>query len=186
MAGIPARVSGTNVPDGGVVVQSMLTRLAVGYSPRTRRRTPGLWVPGNITLRPGEGAFLNNPGRASINLTFTGNPNLPVLPVPITKTESLLLSRQTNDIGTYLNITGTQPCRRRRSVPMERRGIQTNSLLTAPTGHRMNRPTRLAKPGGLRRGRHLRQAWTAPPPIPVPPVITEEPTNVVRSTELRW
>ena len=60
-----------------------------------------------FTLSPGEGAFLQSP--TSFTLTFTGTPHVPVLPVSIPAGATYLLSRQTNDIGTYENITGTSP-----------------------------------------------------------------------------
>src|SRR5258708_32886319 len=41
----------------------------------------GSWVPNSITLNPGEGAILQSPTR--FNLTFTGRPHVPVLPVTI-------------------------------------------------------------------------------------------------------
>ncbi len=165
----------TNVPDGTVV--SKYVNSTSSWLQSTYNAGLGAWVPGNITLRPGEGAFLNNPGRASINLTFTGNPNLPVLPVPITNGITLL-SRQTNDIGTYLNITGTNPAAGDEVFQWNGEGY--NKFAFDGTNWSPNEPSNA-----------VGEAWwiapraafapfgIAPPPIPVPPVITEEPTNVV-------
>jgi len=67
------------------------------------------------TLNPGEGAFINIPVAATWsgfpNLTFTGTPRCPDLPVsfscPCGSFE--LLSRQVDCLGTYENITGLSP-----------------------------------------------------------------------------
>jgi len=67
----------------------------------------GVWVPDNITLSPGEGAFLDSPSNYS--LTLTGRPQATVLPVVIPDGVAYLLSRQTNDVGTYENIVGSAP-----------------------------------------------------------------------------
>jgi hypothetical protein len=64
-------------------------------------------LPASITLSPGEGAFLQSP--TDFTLTITGHPHVPVLPVSIPAGATYLLSRQTNDVGTYENITGTSP-----------------------------------------------------------------------------
>jgi hypothetical protein len=64
-------------------------------------------LPASITLSPGEGAFLQSP--TDFTLTITGHPHVPVLPVSIPAGTTYLLSRQTNDVGTYENITGTSP-----------------------------------------------------------------------------
>jgi len=61
------------------------------------------WHPANFTLVPGEGAFLYSP--SSYNLTFTGLPHKPVLPLPACGGYRLL-SRQTNEVGTAEEILG--------------------------------------------------------------------------------
>ncbi len=62
------------------------------------------------TLNPGEGAFYNNT-HALNSVVFAGTPHVPVLPaaLPCGFGQPTLLSRQTNDIGTYQNITGYAP-----------------------------------------------------------------------------
>jgi RHS repeat-associated protein len=67
----------------------------------------GSWTPNNVTLNPGEGAFFQSP--AAFQLTLAGRPHVPVLPVAISTGSWGLLSRQTNDVGTYANIVGTPP-----------------------------------------------------------------------------
>jgi Immunoglobulin domain len=67
----------------------------------------GAWMPDTLTLSPGEGAYLQSP--TNFTLTFTGTPHVPVLPVSISPGHLYLLSRQTNDIGTWDNIVGTDP-----------------------------------------------------------------------------
>ncbi len=67
----------------------------------------GSWVPGTIALNPGEGAFFQSP--TNFTLTFSGVPNVPVLPVTIPSGSVYLLSRQTNDVGNYTNIVGAAP-----------------------------------------------------------------------------
>ena len=60
----------------------------------------------NLTLAPGEGAFVNSP--SAVPVTFTGTPHIPILPVALCPGLNLL-SRQTNDIGTYEDIVGLPP-----------------------------------------------------------------------------
>jgi hypothetical protein len=67
----------------------------------------GGWFPNNTTLIPGEGAVLQSP--TSFSIRFTGTPHVPVLPLTIPGGACYLLSRQTNDIGTFDNIVGTAP-----------------------------------------------------------------------------
>jgi hypothetical protein len=67
----------------------------------------GSWMPGTLTLSPGEGAWFQSP--TNFTLTVTGTPHVPVLPVSISPGHLYLLSRQTNDIGTWDNIVGTIP-----------------------------------------------------------------------------
>jgi hypothetical protein len=61
-----------------------------------------------FTLQPGEGALLENSGTEAFTVTFTGMPHVPILPVTLYPGLNLL-SRQTNDIGTYENIVGLPP-----------------------------------------------------------------------------
>src|ERR1039457_1185025 len=56
-----------------------------------------------IFLNPGEGFFIQP--SASVSVTFSGTPNVPVLPasLPCGCGQTNYLSRQTNDLGTYEN-----------------------------------------------------------------------------------
>ncbi len=68
--------------------------------------TTATWSHGNIPLNPGEGAFLYSP--TNFSLVFTGAAHVPILPLTVCKGYRLL-SRQTNDIGSFDNIIGTAP-----------------------------------------------------------------------------
>ncbi|PWU21672.1 MAG: hypothetical protein C5B50_01135, partial [Verrucomicrobia bacterium] len=65
------------------------------------------WAPGNLSLSPGEGAFLASP--TNFNLVLTGTPQTTVSPVSIPNNVAYLLSRQTNDVAHYKDITGFDP-----------------------------------------------------------------------------
>lgn len=95
----------SGAPDGSVV--SKYNNSPATWSVASYSASSGMWSPPGITLNPGEGAFLQSPGNAT--LLFTGRPHVPVLPVTIPAVSSWLLSRQTNDIGSYTNIVGTPP-----------------------------------------------------------------------------
>jgi autotransporter-associated beta strand protein len=62
-------------------------------------------------LVPGAGAFYKNNQAAPESVTFTGTPHVPVLPatLPCGCGAQNLLSRQTNDVGTFENIMGALP-----------------------------------------------------------------------------
>jgi hypothetical protein len=66
--------------------------------------------PNAVFLAPGQGAFVI-PGSAPLTLTFNGTHNVPVWPVnlPCHCGHWNLLSRQTDDTGTYENIAGRAP-----------------------------------------------------------------------------
>ncbi|MGA3284586.1 MAG: LamG-like jellyroll fold domain-containing protein [Verrucomicrobiota bacterium] len=93
------------VPDGCVLYK--YNNASTNWSGACYSTALGSWTPGDITLSPGEGAFLQSP--TNFTLTFTGTPHVPVLPITIPGGACYLLSRQTNDIGTYDNIVGTTP-----------------------------------------------------------------------------
>jgi hypothetical protein len=63
------------------------------------------------TLVPGEGAFYFNNQATNRTITFTGTPHVPVLPLalPCGCGNLNLVSRQTNDVGTFENIIGASP-----------------------------------------------------------------------------
>ena len=60
-------------------------------------------------MNPGQGVFIVP--WATVTLNFTGTPHVPVLPaaLPYGSGHWNLLSRQTNDVGTYENVTGLAP-----------------------------------------------------------------------------
>ena len=60
------------------------------------------------TLAPGEGALFDNESAFNLTLSYTGQPHVPVLPMarPCGNGYFYLLGCQTNDFGTYENITG--------------------------------------------------------------------------------
>ena len=94
------------VPDGCVLYKYDNTRDAWVIS--TYSAVTGSWADGdNITLAPGEGAFLCTPS-SGFDLTFTGDPHTPVLPLPL-GTGCAIVSRQTNAPGTYDTIVGAPP-----------------------------------------------------------------------------
>jgi hypothetical protein len=67
--------------------------------------------PVETIMYPGRGVLLVNAGGQTITLTFHGTPNIPVLPVdlPCGVGHYNLLGCQTNEIGTYENVTGLTP-----------------------------------------------------------------------------
>ena len=95
-----------NMPDGTALYKFNNTNHTWTIS--SFSAAAGKWLDGNaIVLRPGEGAFLESPG--NFNLTFTGTPHVPILPIIIPSNQVYILSRQTNDIGNYDNIVGASP-----------------------------------------------------------------------------
>ena len=96
------------VPDGTALYKFINVVSNGGWTISTYSAATGTWLNGGaITLSPGEGAFLDSPSAGSI--TFTGVPHVPVLPTTIPAGHAYLLSRQTNDVGTFENIVGTPP-----------------------------------------------------------------------------
>jgi hypothetical protein len=93
------------VPDGTVV--SKYDNVSGSWASSTYSAALGAWVPSSIVLRPGDGAQVVSP--TPFSLTFSGAPNVPALPLAIPDGETWLVSRQTNDVGTYENIVGTPP-----------------------------------------------------------------------------
>ncbi|HTQ50433.1 MAG TPA: immunoglobulin domain-containing protein, partial [Candidatus Acidoferrales bacterium] len=94
-----------SVPDGTILYK--FNNSTTNWSEAYFSSAIGVWLPPGITLNPGEGAFIQSP--TNFALTFTGAPNVPSLPVNIPDGACYLLSRQTNDIGNYLNIVGAPP-----------------------------------------------------------------------------
>jgi hypothetical protein len=98
----------TNVPDGSVVYK--YENLTATWSSAFFRASTATWIPGGITLNPGEGAWFESP--SNFTLTLTGIPNVPALPIATTNGQIYLLSRQTNDVGNYENIVGAEPAKK--------------------------------------------------------------------------
>ncbi len=103
--------------DGGNTLNNVFPAVPVGsqifkFNNQTRTYEPtatftnGGWST-NLTLNPGEGAYFLNSSN-QFTLTISGNPHTPVLPLNFTN-GCFLVSRQTNDIGTYENIIGQGP-----------------------------------------------------------------------------
>ncbi len=65
--------------------------------------------PTGVNLDPGDALFLDLSYAATVS--FTGTPNVPVLPLSLSCGcgHYYFLSRQTNDVGTFENITGLPP-----------------------------------------------------------------------------
>jgi hypothetical protein len=66
------------------------------------------WQPGTTILNPGDGLAFSNNSAANANITFTGNPHVPVLPLAFPGGVHLL-ARQTNGTGSISNILGFAP-----------------------------------------------------------------------------
>ena len=94
-----------SVPDASVLYKYNNT--GSNWTASAYNAATGRWVPGNLTLNPGEGAFFQSP--TNFSLIVTGTPHVPVLPVTIPSGAIYLLSRMTNDIGNYTNIVGVTP-----------------------------------------------------------------------------
>jgi hypothetical protein len=92
-------------PDGTLV--SKYDNASGTWASSTYSAALGTWIPSSIVLRPGEGAQLVSP--IGTNLVFSGTANVPVLPLAIPAGQAWLVSRQTNDVGTYENIVGASP-----------------------------------------------------------------------------
>jgi hypothetical protein len=96
------------VPDGSVLYKYVNNGANSTWISSTYSAAAGQWLNGNtISLNPGEGAFFQSP--TNFTLTFRGTVHVPVLPVSLPSGSCYLLSRQTNDMGTYTNIVGTSP-----------------------------------------------------------------------------
>ena len=94
-----------NVPDGSIIYK--YNNINGTWVSATYCAPLKTWTPGSLKLSPGEGAFIQSP--TNFNLTLSGTPHTPVLPVVIPAGQTYLLSRQTNGIGNYTNIVGFPP-----------------------------------------------------------------------------
>jgi|GEM_PF-2703475 len=158
------------VPDGTVV--SKYDNISGAWSSATYNAALGAWIPSSIVLRPGEGALLVSP--TSFSLTFTGTPNVPVLPLNIPPGTAWLVSRQTNDLGTYANIVGVDPT----PGAVVYKWNPTNGsyvVFSYLASGWSNGVTPVASVG--------ESVWVgpgggAPTPVPAPPAISQQPVNV--------
>jgi hypothetical protein len=78
-----------------------------GYTNYTKGA--GGWTPAGGTLKPGDGAFIINNSGAPFNVTFTGTPRVPVLPLllPCGCGADNVVSRQTtNSPSAFADIMG--------------------------------------------------------------------------------
>jgi len=130
------------------------------------------WAPsGIIELHPGQGAWLRSP--SAFTLTFSGIPHSANVPPAIPSGQVWLLSRQTNDIGTYQNIIGAPPSAGAQVYQWD----PTNQVFVTNTfcGSVWSAGTPRAAVG---------EAWWIAPqggvpvPTPTPPVITQQPASV--------
>jgi len=82
-------------------------------------------------LPPGTGIFFYNTTGVGDSVTFTGTPHVPVLPVslPCGYGSAYLLSRQTNDVGTYQNIIGLPPTQGAQVSTWTGSGFLTNTFM---------------------------------------------------------
>jgi uncharacterized delta-60 repeat protein len=157
------------VPDGSVV--SKFDNASRTWSRSAYNFALGAWVPANIVLRPGEGAFFQSP--SALSLTFTGMPQMPVLPVAVPEGQVSLLSRQTNDVGTYENIVGVAPSM----------GAVVYRWNTSNQTYAVYTYTESGWSGGVAPAAAIGEAlWIGPTggmptEIPLPPVITQQPVS---------
>jgi len=157
------------VPDGSVV--SKFDNASQAWVRSRYSAALAAWVPANITLRPGEGAFFES--ATNFPLTFRGTPQTPVLPVVIPEGQVYLLSRQTNDIGTYENIVGADP----------NPGAVVYKWDTSNATYAVYTYTEDGWSGGVAPTADVGEAlWIGPAggmptEIPSPPVITEQPVS---------
>jgi hypothetical protein len=98
-----------NMPNGTTIQMWNCSLQAFGPVAATFSARAHHWS-ANLTLAPGQGALLYLNGSLS-SITFTGTPHVPVLPaaLPCGYGAATVLSRQTNDVGTFENITGLSP-----------------------------------------------------------------------------
>jgi len=94
-----------SVPDGSVLYK--YSNANASWSASYYSAAQAGWTPTQLTLEPGEGAFLQSPTNFALRLT--GTPHVPVLPVSIPSGVTHLVSRQTNAPGTFETIVGTAP-----------------------------------------------------------------------------
>jgi len=158
------------VPDGTVV--SKFDNTNGVWSSSAYNAALGAWIPSSIVLRPGDGAELISP--TNFTLTFTGTPRVPGLPPNIPSGQAWLVSRQTNDLGTYENIIGAPPSPG--AVIYQWNPTNENYTLYTYTSEGWS--------GGVEPTAAVGESlWIGPTggepvAIPVGPMITQQPTNI--------
>src|SRR5207244_3515057 len=118
-----------------------------------------------------EGAFFKSP--AAFDLLLQGTPHVPVLPLGIPNGANYLLSRQTDDIGTYANITGFSPANGAMVYKWNRASQAYDAYTFASGAWSPSEPTTAV-------GEAMWIAPTGsgfPPPIPMPPSILQQPMS---------
>jgi uncharacterized repeat protein (TIGR03803 family) len=83
---------------------------AAAWLPAFYDQAAGTWIPNDVTLSPGEGAFLFNLSSSPFTINFTGSTLPPrSIPYPFTNSSFYLLSCQANEQATYDMIAGAPP-----------------------------------------------------------------------------
>jgi hypothetical protein len=159
------------VPDGSVAAK--YDNAAGTWLISTYVAALGAWNPAGFTLSPGEGAFLDIP--ADFTLTFTGTPNVPVLPVPIPEGATYLVSRQTNAVGTYENILGAAPG----PGAVVYKWDNSNATYSVYSNSESGWTGGIAPTAAIGESLWIAPAGGTPPPIPVPPSISVQPMSVI-------
>lgn len=162
-------------PNGSVVMKYDNTTQS--WIRSTYRSAIKTWVPGNVTLNPGEGALFVSP--TSFALNFSGVTPTPNLPITLNGIE--LLSLQTNGTGRYENIIGQNPGSGATVYTLDPSGAYNSYTYDAPKKVWHDQSNNLvAEPTTLpAQSCWISPALTTPPVPPSPPIILIQPTNVV-------
>ena len=126
-----------------------------------------------ITLNPGEGAFLWSPTNFTLN--FTGHPHVPVLPVSIPIAACYLLSRQTNDLGSYESIVGSAPT----AGATAYQWTGSNYATATFSGSAWSPSAPVVAVG---EALWIAPSGGSPPPLPNQPVITQPPVSITATS----
>jgi hypothetical protein len=131
----------------------------------------GGWINGDtLTLNPGEGAFFQSP--TNFDLTFTGTPHVPVLPVTVPAGAVYLLSRQTNDFADVTNVLGVVPAAGTRVYLWNGADYQVY-MLRGGIGWSPSDPPEVPVGGAL-----WVSTQASPPAIATAPLITQQPVSL--------
>jgi hypothetical protein len=99
----------SGLPAAAALILTKFISPAAGYQIETYDPDLGAWMPGVMTLNPGEGALLNSP--VAFNATFKGNLPAAQLCKTMVPGQFYLLSRRAAGLGpsTYQDIVGGPP-----------------------------------------------------------------------------